>query len=53
MSRIGLAQTLIAEFVIAENERRGIEMSEEAREQIRLDAGTLAVHLDEYGALAD
>lgn len=47
-----LAATLIAEYVIAENERRGVVMSSDARVLIKLEAEQVAAHLDESGALA-
>lgn len=46
------AATLIAEYVIAENERRGVRMTDDARALVKLEAARVAAHLDEHGALA-
>ena len=46
------AATLIAEYVIAENERRGVRMTDGARALVELEAAQVAAHLDEHGALA-
>ena len=47
-----LAATLIAEYVIAENERRGVRMTDDARALVELEAAQVAAYLDESGALA-
>lgn len=46
------AATLIAEYVIAENQRRGVQMTYGDQVLIRTEAMQVAEHLDESGALA-
>ena len=47
-----LAETLIAEHVLAENDRRGVRMDADRRALVKLEAAQLAAYLDECGALA-
>lgn len=49
---VAFAARLIFDYVIAENERRGIGMDINLRNSIRVDARRVAEHLEEHGALA-
>lgn len=49
---VAFAATLIAEFVAAENERRGISVDGDRRALLALEATQVAQHLHDHGALA-